>query len=215
VRVGVAGGTLGVQTAMNDLVVREKALNVAQVAFIIVVLSALAMRSLVAGFLVLVPLGLAVTVALGIMGWANIWLDMTTAAFTAMGVSIGADFAIYLIFRVREEVRAGQNLHAAVLIALRTSGKAILFVSSAVAFGYLVLPLSGFSIWRRLGVLTATLIGSSALGSVTILPSLLLVLRPRFLTSAAHDRVGIDSAVAVAGDQHVAELPFARLTDQE
>ena len=184
VTVGIAGGTLGVQTAMNDVVVYEKIVNMIQVGSIIFLLSAVVLRSVVGGFFVLIPLALAVVVNLGIMGWSHTWLDMTTAAITAMGVSIGADFAIYLIFRIREETKSAASLDAAIRVSLNTSGKAIFFVSSAVALGYMVLPFSGFSIWTRLGVLTALIVGVSALATLTVIPSLALLVRPRFLTRA-------------------------------
>lgn len=182
VKVGLVGGTLGVQTAMNDTVVHDKILNVLQIAAIIFVLATVVLRSLVGGLFVLLPLTVAVAFNLGLMGWLGIWLDMTTAAITAMGVSIGADFAIYLIFRIREELRTRGDLHAAVHASLRTSGKAIFFVSSAVALGYMVLPFSGFSLWIRLGALTALIVSVSALGAVTIIPALSLFLRPKFLS---------------------------------
>ena len=88
-RVEIAGGTLGVQTALNDEVVHEKIDNVIQVAAIILVLCALVLRSLVGGLFVLLPLACAVIVNLGIMGWAGIWLDMTTAAITAWASASG------------------------------------------------------------------------------------------------------------------------------
>ncbi len=183
VEVGIAGGTLGVQTAMNDLVIREKIENVFQVSAIIFLLSAVVLRSVVGGVFVLLPLAAAVCVSLGVMGWTRTWLDMTTAAITAMGVSIGADFAIYLIFRMREERTRRRSLRAAIRVSLQTSGKAVFFVSSAVALGYLVLACSGFSIWMRLGALTATMIGVSALATITIIPCLALIVRPRFLAA--------------------------------
>ncbi len=184
VTLGIAGGTLGVQTAMNDIVVHEKIVNMVQVGVIILVLSALVLRSLVGGLFVLLPLGAAVVVNLGIMGWSHTWLDMTTAAITAMGVSIGADFAIYLIFRIREEMALTASPAAAIRVSLRTSGKAIFFVSSAVALGYMVLPFAGFSIWTRLGVLTAVIVAMSAVATLTVIPSLALLVRPRFLQPA-------------------------------
>jgi predicted RND superfamily exporter protein len=181
VEVGIAGGTLGVQTALNDVVVADKIANIAQVGFIIFVLCAFLLRSLVGGLFVLTPLAVAVVFTLGLMGWSSTWLDMTTATITAMGISIGADFALYLIFRIREEHSRGLPLETAVRESLRTSGKAIFFVSSAVAAGYLVLPLSGFSIWIRLGVLTATMVSASALATLLMIPSMALTLRPGFL----------------------------------
>ncbi len=182
VRVGIAGGTLGVQTAMNDLVVHDKILNMLQVALIILVLCGLVLRSFVGALFVLTPLASASLVILGGMGWTGVWLDMSTAAITAMGVSIGADFAIYLLFRVREELRGGASLEEALRTGLLTSGKAAVYVSSAVVAGYLTLALSGFSVWIRLAVLTSLTVAMSALTTCTLLPALILLTRPRFLS---------------------------------
>src|SRR5262245_19500945 len=101
VHIGIAGGSLGAQAAVNAVVVREKIRNVVQVAVIIFLLSALALRSIVGGIFVLVPLAVALGITVGVMGWSGVWLSMSTSAVMAMGVSIGADFAIYLIFRLR------------------------------------------------------------------------------------------------------------------
>lgn len=198
VRVGIAGGTLGVQTAMNDLVVHEKIVNMIQVGAIIFVLCAVVLRSLVGAALVVTPLALAVVSILGAMGWSGVWLDMSTAAITAMGVSIGADFAIYLLFRVREELRSGCALDVALRNGLRTSGKAALYVSSAVAAGYLTLALSGFSVWLRLAFLTSMMVALSALAACLVLPAIIRLLRPRFLTRPLPAAAAGGSAAAIA-----------------
>ncbi len=182
VRVRVGGGALGVQMALNEVVVHDKIVNVAQVALMIFALSAVVLRSLMGGVLVLTPLAAAATVNLGMMGVTGTWVSIATASITAMGVSIGADFAIYLIFRIREELaRLDGDLDEALRVSLQTSGKAILFVSSAVVFGYLVLVLSGFRVWVYVGTLTALMTALSALGALTIVPAMVLVLQPRFL----------------------------------
>src|SRR5207247_9070675 len=62
VTVGIAGGTIGVQTAMNDIVVHDKIVNIFQISTIIFLLSALVFRSLSARALVLTPLPLVVGV---------------------------------------------------------------------------------------------------------------------------------------------------------
>ena len=180
VHVGVAGGSLGAQVALNAVVVREKVRNIAQVGIIIFVLSALALRSVVGGLFVLLPLALALAITVGVMGWAGIWLSMSTSAVMAMGVSIGADFAIYLVFRLREEL-ARAPLGEGVRRALVTSGTAIFYVSSAVTLGYLVLVCSGFRGWVHLGGLTALMMALASLAAVTVLPALVMVLQPRFV----------------------------------
>jgi len=186
VRVEIGGGSLGAQTALNDVVVREKIRNIVQVASIIFLLSAIALRSLVGAVFVLVPLAVALGITVGTMGWTGIWLSMATSAVMAMGVSIGADFAIYLIFRLREEL-ADASLAESVRRALITSGSAVFFVSSAVALGYLVLVASGFKPWVYLGGLTAFMMVTSSLAAVTLVPALALVVRPRFLFRGAGD----------------------------
>lgn len=187
VTVGVAGGALGAQAALNEVIVREKIRNMLQVTAIIFLLSALALRSVVGGLLVLTPLALAVVVNFGVMGWTRTWLSMSTAAVTAMGVSIGADFAIYLIFRLREEL-AVYAVGEAVRRTLLTSGKAVFFVSSAVTLGYAVLVSSGFRAWVQLGGLTALIMFSSALAALTVLPALVMIVRPQFLWRAGAEQ---------------------------
>jgi predicted RND superfamily exporter protein len=183
VRVGIAGGSLGAQAAVNAVVVRDKIRNLAQVAAMILLLSAIALRSVVGGVFVLVPLGVALAITVGLMGWLGVWLSVSTSAVMAMGVSIGADFAIYLIFRLREELTNGALVDG-VRRALVTSGTAIFFVSSAVALGYLVLVCSGFKPWVHLGGLTAVMMAFTSAAAVTVLPALVLVLRPRFIVAA-------------------------------
>ena len=68
--------------------------------------------------------------------------------------------------------------------ALVTSGTAIFFVSSAVALGYLVLVTSGFRAWVHLGGLTALMMVLSSLAAMTLVPALVILLRPRFLRVA-------------------------------
>jgi hypothetical protein len=197
VTVRVAGGAIGAQAAVNEVIVREKLRNMLQVAAIILILSAVALRSLVGALLVLTPLAVAVAINFGVMGWTETWLSMSTAAVTAMGVSIGADFAIYLLFRVREEL-ATHDLPSSVRRALLTSGSAIFFVSSAVALGYLVLVFSGFAAWIQLGALTALMMAVSAVAAVTVLPALLVVVQPRFLRRLPAARVPDPRAAELA-----------------
>jgi predicted RND superfamily exporter protein len=169
---------------MNEVIVREKIWNVVQVTLVIFALSSLVLHSLVGGLIVLTPLVLAVVVNLGTMGWSHTSLSVATAAVTSTAVSIGADFAIYLVFRIREELTGGTDLEAALRVSLLTSGKAIFFVSSAIAVGYLVLPLSGFGAWIYLGALTALMVAVSALATLTVLPALIMVARPKIFAPA-------------------------------
>lgn len=181
IRARVAGGALGVNAAMDQVVMKEKEMNMIQVSAVIFVLASLFLGSIWGGIFVMIPMILALLINIGMMGWSGIWFNMSSAAISAMGVSIGADFAVYLMFRIREEAERTSDFHLAVERALLTSGKAIFFVSSAVIGGYLILCLSPFVIWRHLGLLTAQIILVHALSAVTVLPVLVVLFRPAFL----------------------------------
>jgi uncharacterized protein len=174
-------GSLASSEAMNEVMVHGKILNIVQIAAIILCVASLTLRSLTGGILVAIPLALAVVTNFGVMGLFAVPLDIGTATISAMAVGIGADYAIYFLFRLREELARGKMLEEAVERTLETSGMAILFVSSAIAAGYLTLCFSGFAYHIRLGTLVALAMAVSSAGSLTVLPALILVIRPSFL----------------------------------
>ncbi|MGH7896744.1 MAG: efflux RND transporter permease subunit [Candidatus Binatia bacterium] len=181
-------GSLASSDAMNQVMVEGKLLNIGQVAAIILVVASLALRSLAGGILVATPLTLAVITNFGVMGLVGIPLDIGTATISAMAVGIGADYAVYFLFRLREELGAGADLSAAIRRTLETAGKAILFVSSAIAAGYLTLCFSGFGYHIRLGTLVALAMVVSSAASLTVLPALVMAFRPRFLDASGYSR---------------------------
>src|SRR2546430_2123694 len=86
---------------------------------------------------------------------------MTTSAPRAVG--IGADYGIYMSFRMREELNASPDEKAAIEKAFLSAGKAILFGSTAVAGGFGVLMFSfGFMvhIWMGFLISIAMLVSS-------------------------------------------------------
>jgi predicted RND superfamily exporter protein len=174
-------GTLANTTAATEVMVGGKLRNILQIALITIVISSFLLRSLIGGLLVAIPLGLAVAVNFGVMGLFGIPLDTMTAAISAMAVGIGADYAMYLLFRIREENAAALDLDEAIERALMTSGKAILFVSTAIALGYATLCLSGFVVHVQLGSLVALAMLVSSAGALVLLPAIVARLRRAFL----------------------------------
>ncbi len=178
-------GTLASTAAATEVMVHGKIRNILQIAVITVAISALLLRSLVGGLLVAVPLALAVAVNFGVMGLLGIPLDTMTSAISAMAVGIGADYAMYFLFRTREELATEPDLQTALERSLATSGKAVLFVSSAVAFGYATLCLSGFAVHVQLGALVALAMLVSSASALIVLPAIIARFRPAFLWTGA------------------------------
>ncbi len=174
-------GTLGSAVAATDVMVEGKLWNMVQIAVITICVASLFLRSLLGGVLVALPLAFTMAVNFGVMGLLGVRLDDTTSAISAMAVGIGADYAIYLLFRLREELGRTANLDEALRRALMTSGKAILFVATAIAVGYGTLGLTGFLFHLRLGGLVALAMVVSAASTLVLLPSVVSLVNPRFL----------------------------------
>jgi predicted RND superfamily exporter protein len=178
-------GSLASSAAAAEVMVHGKLRNILQVGVITLAIASLLLRSLLGGLLVAMPLALTVAVNFGVMGLLGIPLDTVTSAISAMAVGIGADYAIYLLFRVREELSHGGTLEDALVRALMSSGKAVLFVSSAIAFGYATLCLSGFAFHVQLGSLVALAMLVSSASTLVLLPSVVARFRPAFLWAGA------------------------------
>jgi len=174
-------GTIASSAALTEAMVHGKMLNMMQIGAIIVLVSGLVLQSLVGGLLVATPLALAVLMNFAVMGFAGIPLDVITSPIAAMAVGIGSDYAVYFLFRLREELASSRTDTLALASTMQSCGKAIVYVSSAIAGGYLVLCASGFVFHIELGLLVALAMVVSSLGAITLLPALALLIRPAFL----------------------------------
>lgn len=181
VRVEIGGGNIQA-LALNEEMIRSKILNILQILACVFVISALIFRSILAGLLILVPLVATVFVNFGFMGLMGIPLNIPTSLTAAMAIGIGADYAIYLSFRLREELKSHHSEDDALRIAFMSAGKAALFVSSAVAGGFSVLMLSwGFKIHLWMGILLPLAMLVSSFSTLTVFASLILSMRPKFI----------------------------------
>jgi predicted RND superfamily exporter protein len=181
VKASVGGGVTNA-IALNETIVQKKTVNLIQIGVLVMVITTILLRSITGGLLVLLPLATAALCNLGLMGLTGIPLSMGTAAISAMAVGIGADYAVYFLFRVSEEFQRRGDMRDATAAALLTSGKAIAYVASAVAGGYLCLTFSFFKVHVLLGVLVALTMVTSSTATVAFLPAVILKLQPKFLT---------------------------------
>jgi uncharacterized protein len=180
-KLSIGGGSSG-GVALNEVMIREKVLNIVQIMGAVFLVSSLVFRSILAGLLILTPLIAAVFVNFGIMGLLGIPLQIATALVSAMAVGIGADYGIYMSYRLKEELATGDDEEKAVARAFRSAGKAAIFVSTAVAGGFGVLMLSfGFMIHLWMGFLIGTAMLVSSVSALTLFPALIFSLRPKFI----------------------------------
>jgi len=186
-KVEIGGGALN-GVALNEVMVRDKMINILQIAAAIFIISSFVFRSLVAGVFILIPMAFAILANFGVMGIFHIPLQIATALVSAIAVGIGADYGIYLSFRLREELMKGKDEAEAIKVAFKSAGTATLYVASAVAGGFATLILSwGFYVHLWMGLMISSAMLFSGLAALTIMPALILQFRPKFIfTGARH-----------------------------
>ena len=175
------GGTLPDAVALNEVIVNDKFRNMAQMALVVIVLGAIAFRSLAGGLFVVTPL-LAVALAnFGVMGWTNTPLDISAMISAALAIGIGADYEIYLLYRFREELARSGDILTATRDSLLTSGKAVLFVAISIIGGYAVLQFSDFAFFNQISNMAMATMAVSAFFALFFLRALMMIFKPRFV----------------------------------
>jgi len=173
-------GSVPVTLALNEVIIEGKLLNIAQMMVICFLLSSLIFRSWIAGLFVLIPLITAVAWNFGFLGLSGIPLGVSTAAASAMAVGMGADYAIYMLYRFRDELSINRHLDRVVKVTLETSGRAILIIATAFAAGTFLIAFSGYYLHIE-GILMPIAMLTSAFSAVFLLPALVLRLQPKFM----------------------------------
>jgi len=188
VRVEIGGGVIP-SLAVTEEMIKSKILNILQILGCVFIISALVFRSITAGILILTPLVATVFANFGFMGLFGIPLNIPTSLVSAMAVGVGADYAIYLSFRMREELRSHLPETEALRRAFLSAGKATIFVSTAVAGGFGVLLFSfGFNIHLWMGILIAFAMLVSSFSTLTVFATLILTLKPKFIFEIEKER---------------------------
>ncbi len=191
------GGSVPQTSALSESLVRGKLLNIVQMIGVVFFAGLLIFRSVLASIYLILPLAFTVLVNFGVMGLFGIPLNTPNSVSSAMGIGIGADYAIYLLYRLREELTLESDFENALRRTMRTAGKAVVYVATAVAGGYSVLLLSlNFYVHIWFGLLIVLSMIVSAFTALLLIPTLLTIHVPKCFRSPAS---GARSSVAIAG----------------
>jgi hydrophobe/amphiphile efflux-3 (HAE3) family protein len=179
--VSQVGGFVMILSDIARLVVNGQLLSLGLAIVVIGLLLMILFRSVVAGLISSIPLGLSVLVLFSLMGMFGIELNMATAMLSAIMIGVGVDYTIHFLWRYRTERRSGREPADAVKKTLTTTGRGIVFNAFSVIVGFLVLFTSSFLPVRFFGFLVVVSIFSCLIGALVFIPALCLVFRPEFL----------------------------------
>ena len=132
------------------------------------------------------PLILANLVAFTYMALTNIGLSINTLPVAAVGVGVGVDFAIYIYSRCIEEYPYQKDLMETILVAVRTTGKAVVYTGMT-----MILPIttwffiSDLKFQAQMGIFLAMIMSTNVILAITLHPLLIYTIRPKFVRRRA------------------------------
>ncbi|MBN2359733.1 MAG: MMPL family transporter [Deltaproteobacteria bacterium] len=171
-------GPLTITSSALSYVVRDMVSSLSWAFAVILIVIVLLFRSFKLGLLAVLPNGIAILVALGVMGFSGISLRPGTAMVFSMALGIAVDSAIQWLSRYREE-RTAHEPEAAVVAAVRGTGRPILYTTVMLSIGLCVFLLSDFVALRNLALLGSTTFVAGMLVDLVLLPVLVIWFKPR------------------------------------
>ncbi|MSR15104.1 MAG: hypothetical protein EXR86_11190 [Gammaproteobacteria bacterium] len=182
-----AGGIIGTTAAANQETEISDLKMTLTIITVVVLAIGMAYRSIVAGLMVFVILVLCVMTNRAFMTIRDIGLNVNTLPVTAVGIGVGVDYAIYMLDRLKEEMRH-RTLFDGIVTSMRTTGAAILFTAVTILSGIVYwIPGSSLRFNSEMALLLCLLLTSNMIGAITLIPLLVRVFKPKFIMESHVD----------------------------
>ncbi|GGV49572.1 putative membrane protein [Streptomyces spectabilis] len=148
---------------------------------IIIVLLLVIFRSPIIALLPVVLIGLISPMATGLIAWANKAFDMKADSsiqelLTVVLFGVGTDYILFLLFRYREALRAGEDPKGGMVHAVERVGEAITSAAGAVIVAFAALTLSSLGMLRSMGPALAIAVFLTLLAGLTLVPAVVSLL---------------------------------------
>jgi RND superfamily putative drug exporter len=153
---------------------------------------AIAFGSLWATILPLFTAAIALGCGISLIGLIAHAIKIATFApilATLIGLGVGIDYALFVVTRHRNAIKAGRDPEAACARALNTSGRAVLFAGATVIVALLGLFVLGVSFLNGVAVASAVVVLVTMAAAVTLIPALLGIIGMRALSRKERRRL--------------------------
>jgi len=132
------------------------------------------LRSASLAGIAMLPTSIPIIITLGVMGYSQIPVNVSTSMIPCFAIGILVDNAIHYIWRMKVELRAGRTRKGAIRIAHYSVGRPITFTGIILCCGFGALLFSSFSATRNLGFLTILAFSTGLPCTLLLLPELLM-----------------------------------------
>jgi putative drug exporter of the RND superfamily len=131
------------------------------------------------------PLGVGMVAVIGTLLVLRVLASVTEVSIfalnltTGMGLGLGIDYSLFIVSRYREELALGRSVEDAVVTAVETAGRTVLFSAVAVAASLSALLLFPIVFLKSFAYAGIPVVALAAAGATITLPALLRVLGHR------------------------------------
>ena len=141
-------------------------------------------RSPIIAVLPLLVIALVSQVATGLISDVSRALNLNTDSsistiLIVVLFGIGTDYILFLMFRYRERLRAGEDPKQAMVSAVTRVGEVIASAAGVVIAAFLALLLSTLSVLRSIGPALAIAVAVTLIAGLTLVPAVVSLLGPR------------------------------------
>ena len=175
-------GTSRIMYILTNLITKSQTMSILISLTLVFIILSITHRSIEGGLIGIIPIGFTVLINFGVMGIFGIRLDISTAMVAAVSIGIGIDYTIHYLSYYHFERLKTENLETVARNTLAGAGKAIIVNALSVAGGFLVLLFSKFNPLNYFGLLIAITMITSSTASLTLLPILLEMFKPKFIS---------------------------------
>ncbi len=118
--------------------------------------------------------GIAVGLAIiGLLTHVYPLQSFSTTLATMIGIGVGIDYALFVVTRYRQGLQSGLDPEEAVVTAVDTSGRAVVFAGLTVIIALLGMLAIGLSFISGLGIGAAAVVAVTVVAAITLLPAML------------------------------------------
>ncbi len=168
----------------GSIIVDSQIISLAVATVIILILLTFIFRSPLTGFLLSIPVIIAIFLNFTVMWILGISLNPATSIIASVGMGVGIDYSIHYYSRFRKLYQMSGNYRHSLIEAAVQSSSGIILNALAVGVGFLVLYFSKYTIIKQMGLIVAFTMITSGMGALTILPALLSIFKPKISTKS-------------------------------
>lgn len=171
IKVGYAGDYLRLRS--GKIIVESQVFSLATTIFIIIIVLSILFKSFRSGFIVSLPVLIAVFFNFAVMWLFKVSLNPATSIIAAVGLGVGVDYSIHIYSRFHILYKKTGLFHESLINGVTETARGILSNVVSVGLGFLVLLLSAYRIINDMGWIIALSMITTSVASLVLLPILI------------------------------------------